>query len=401
MSPEPAGITLILDDEGGRLKNVPDLLSGSGKSKVLYAGNLEEARSGLNAQSPAVVLVSCSSGLSEAEARLADLGVKPGWIIAGATAEQASDPEFLRAAMQARFNDILTVPAEADSLLGALENGMRHVQGPAGAKGKVVVLYSSKGGSGVTTLAVNLALALNHSGGVRIGLLDLDLQCGVVASLLNLQPTQTLGKLGDVPVDDSNTLRDELLSRITNHESGIRVIAAPPVLHDGLNISAEMVTQILRILRDRFDILVVDTPKWVGDRLVAALDEADLILLIAEPQIPALAKVRESLRLFSRFEYPLDKVALLFNRVEKASELQPEEAAEALSRKVYFALPAEAARLLDAANRGVPPLSEAQAKGPFAKSMVEFAEKLRADLGFGVPKAVKKKRGFLFGRRAS
>ena len=63
---------------------------------------------------------------------------------------------------------------------------------------------------------------------------------------------------------------------------------------------------------------------------MASLDESDLILLVTEPQIPSLAKVREALRLFSRFEYPAEKIELLFNRVEKKGELQPEEAAEAM-----------------------------------------------------------------------
>lgn len=394
-----SALVLVLDDGEGPLKTIPPMLEGKGK--VIYAGSLEDARKALDGQTPHIALVGCSAGLEEAAARMADLGMSPGWMIAGATPSQAVDPEFLRAAMQARFNDILTVPPEADVLHAAIENGLRHVQGPEGAKGKVVALYSSKGGTGVSTLAVNLALALNHQGGLRVGVLDLDLQCGVVASLMNLQPTQTLGKLGDVQAADPNALRDELLSRVTNHESGVRVIAAPPVLHDGLNITAEMVGRIIRILRDRFDFLLVDTPKWVGDRLVAALDEADLILLVTEPQIPSLAKIRESLRLFSRFEYPQEKVAIIFNRVAKESELQPEEAAQALSRQAYFSVPEEFSRLLEAANKGVPPLADAAPRGPFAKAVTGLAEKLRADMGFGVPKPQPKKRGFLFGRKAS
>lgn len=394
-----APLVLILDDEQKNLKAVPPMLEGKGK--VVYAGSLEEARGALDGQTPHIALVACASGPAEAEGRLADLGMTPGWLIAGATSGQAADPEFLRGAMQARFNDILSIPPEADALHEAFDNGLRHIQGPEGAKGKVVVLYSGKGGTGVSTLAVNLALALNHQGGLRVGVLDLDLQCGVVASLMNLQPTQTLGKLGDVAAGDANALRDELLSRITNHESGVRVIAAPPILHDGLNITAEMVSRVIRILRDRFDLLLVDTPKWVGDRLVAALDEADQILLVTEPLIPSLAKARESLRLFSRFEYPQEKVALVFNRVSKESELQPEEAAQALSRPAYFAVPEEHARLIEAANRGVPPLADAVARGPFAKAVAGLAEKLRADLGFGAPKSQPKKRGFLFGRKAS
>ena len=399
MSAAFSALILVLDDEKRNLKGAPALLEGKGK--VVYAGSLDEARGALNGESPHIAVVGCSAGADEAEGRLADLGVTPGWMIAGATAEQAADPEFLRAAMQARFNDIVTVPPEGDALLTAFENALRHVQGPEGSKGKVVCLYSGKGGSGVSTLAVNLALALNHGGGLRVGLIDLDLQCGVITSLMNLQPTQTLGKLGDTPSADPNVLRDEVLSRITNHESGVRVIAAPLVLHDGLNITADMVGRIIRILRERFDILLVDTPKWVGDRLVAALDESDLILLVTEPQIPSLAKTRESLRLFSRFEYPQEKAALLFNRVAKESELQPEEAAQALTRPAYFSIPEEHLRLLEAANRGVPPLADPAARGPFAKAVTALADKLRADLGFGAPKPHPKKRGFLFGRKAS
>jgi pilus assembly protein CpaE len=393
-------LTLVLDDDSGSLKSAHEQLKESGKENVVYASSSEEARSGLAGASPSIVLVSCSAGSSEAESLLADLALTPGWVIGGVSAEQASDPKFLRSAMQARFNDIITVPTESETLLQSIDVGLSHIQGSSQSEGKVVVLYSGKGGSGVTALATNLALALNRREGLKIGLLDLDLQCGLVASYLNLQPTQTLGKLGEIPIEDMNAMREEVLSRISSHESGLRVVASPPVLHDGLNISAEMVTQVIRILRGRFDILVVDTPKWVGDRLVAALDESDRILLVGEPQIPSLAKVRESLRLFSRFEYPAEKVELLFNKVVKKGELQPAEAAEALDREVYCSIPDEPQRLTDAANRGAPPLADDVPKGPFANAMTQLADKLCGDLGFANVTNKKSKRGFLFRRKA-
>lgn len=392
-------LTLVLDDENGSLKGAHQLLSEAGRDNVVYASNIEEARSGLNGAAPSVVLVSCFAGSSEAESVLADLAVTPGWVIGGVSAEQAADPQFLRTAMHARFNDILKVPADTESLIQSIEMGLSHIRGSSESQGKVVALYSGKGGTGVSTLAVNLALALNRQGGLKVGLVDLDLQCGLVASLLNLQPTQTLGKLGEIPIEDVGAMREEILSRVTPHESGLRVVASPTVLHDGLNISASMVTQVIRILKDRFDVLIVDTPKWVGDRLVAALDESDLILLVVEPQIPSLAKVRESLRLFARFEYPPEKTELLFNRVNKKGELQPEEAAGALNREVYFSLPDETQRLTDAANRGAPPLAEESPKGGFSAAMIELADQLRMDLGFPYP-APAKKRAFLFGRKS-
>ena len=401
MSSDSAGITLVLDDENGDLKGAPDLLAETGRENIVYAVGVEEARSGLDGATPEIALINCSQGMAEAQSNLADLAVTPGWIIAAATPELASTPEFLRAAMQARFNDVITCPPNAEAFVQSIENGLNHIKGSSGdGGGKVVVLYSGKGGTGVSTIAVNLALALNRPGGLRIGLLDLDLQCGLVASLLNLQPSQTLGNLGDVSVEDMGALREEVHSRITPHESGLRVIASPTVLHDGLNISADLVSKTIRILKDRFDILIVDTPKWVGDRLVAALDEANKILLISEPQIPSLAKARESLRLFARFEYPPDKVELVLNRVEKSGELQSEEAAEALNQKVYVSLPADVQRLTDAANRGTPPLGDDPLKGPFTSATLELADKLRADLGFALAAPPKKKRGILFWRKS-
>jgi len=400
MSPDSEGITLVLDDENRNLKSAPSLLVEAGRENVVYAISVEEARSGLSGKVPEIALISCTGSMAEAKSDLADLAVSPGWIIGAVSSEKASDPEFLRGAMQARFNDILAYPPDSSELLRSIENGINHIQGTSRSGGKVVTLYSGKGGTGVSTLAVNLALGMNREGGLRVGLFDLDLQCGLVASLLNLQPSHTLGNLGDLPLDDTDALREEIYSRITPHEGGLRVIASPTVLFDGLNISADLISRIIRILRDRFDVLIIDTPKWVGDRLVAALDEADRIFLVAEPQIPVLAKTRESLRLFSRFEYPNEKIALIFNRVEKKGELQPEEAAEALSREVYFSVPADSIRLIDAANRGTPPLADESPKGPFAAAITELSEKLRNDLGFAHTVPHEKKRGFLFWRKS-
>jgi pilus assembly protein CpaE len=232
-------------------------------------------------------------------------------------------------------------------------------------------------------------------------LLDVDLQGGSVATLLNIQSRQSLAKLGEVPIEDTTSLREEVISRISNHESGLRVLAAPSVIHDGVSITAEMIANVIKILRERFDIIIVDTPKWVGDRLIATLDEADQILLVAEPEIPSLAKLRESLRLFSRFEFDQEKVELIFNRVDPESELQPEEASEALSRKAYFSIPRETDRLTEAANTGSPPCAEENPKGIFANSIIEMAEKIKVDLGFPPSAPAPKKRRFRLRRKAS
>lgn len=400
MSPESAGPTLILDDDQGNLKNIPELLGNNEENNVVYAVSVEEARSKLGTEAPALAFVSCPNGPMEAETNLAFLGFTPKWLIAGATQEQASDPEFLRAAMQARFNDVLTVPANSEDIQRAVENGIHHLHRETGGSGKILVIYSSKGGVGVSSIAVNLALALHKSSSLRICLLDVDLQGGSVTTLLNIQPTHSLGKLGEVPIENSSSMREEVISRISNHESGLRVLAAPAVIHDGVSITSEMVTSVLKVLRERFDIIVVDTPKWVGDRLVAALDEADRIILVADPEIPSLAKLRESLRLFSRFEIEQEKLELIFNRVDPKSELQPEEASEALSRKAFFSIPIDAS-LVEAANTGSPPCAEEKPKGSFANAIIEMSEKIKVDLGFPPSAPVMKKRGFSFRRKAS
>lgn len=394
------GCLLVLDDENGHLKNVREELLALGKSNVIYADNVEDARNDLGARTPQIVFLSCADGLERGSARASSLGISPDWIIAAATPEQAEDPVFLRAAMQKRFNNILPLPLGTDDIRAALENGMSNIQGPSSRLGKIVALYSGKGGVGVSTIAVNLGLALNRSQNLEVGLLDLDLQCGSVATLLNIKPTHTLGKLGEFPIEDPETLRDEISSRIATHDSGLRIIASPAHLYEGQEISAELVGQMLQYLRSRFDILIVDTPKWIGDRLVTALDEADRILLVSEPQIPSLAKTRESLVIFSRFEYPEGKVELVFNCVDKKDELQPEDVSKSLKRTVYHSIPAEYARLKDAANKGAPPLLEPGAKGAFAKSILALADKLKSDLGFETPAPAKKRRGFLFGRKA-
>ena len=401
MSPESTGLTLILDDEKGNLKNIPELLGNTQEDGIVYAVSVEEARSKLGTEAPALAFVSCPNGPVEAETNLVFLGVAPKWLIAGATQDQASDPEFLRAAMQARFNDVLTVPTNAEDVQRAIENGVHHLHRETGGGGKVLVVYSSKGGVGVSSILVNLALALHKSSGLRICLLDVDLQGGSVATLLNIQPRQSLAKLGEVPIEDTTSMREEVISRISNHESGLRVLAAPSVIHDGVSITSEMITSVIKILRERFDIIIVDTPKWVGDRLVAALDEADRILLVADPEIPSLAKLRESLRLFSRFEFDQGKVELIFNRVDPNSELQPEEASEALSRKAYFSIPRETDTLIEAANTGSPPCAEETPKGIFANAIIEMVEKIKVDLGFPPSAPAPKKRGFSLRRKTS
>ena len=282
-----------------------------------------------------------------------------------------ADADYLRRSMLAGAREFLAKPFSADDLVNSIrrvyELGLSRrmsmgqvtagVDGAARApkkvvrKGKLITVFSPKGGTGRSTIAVNLAVALQALGDHKVGLVDASLQFGDLAVLLNLQPAHSIADL--VPQINELDL-DMINSVLTPHSSGVKALLAPsrPELAD--LVAPEHIKSILEQMLAVFDYVVVDTWPSLHDFMLNILDMSDRILLIATPDIPAIKNARLFFEVTDALQYPEEKTSLLINMADKKGAIGKRDIEASIKHPVALSLPTDERSVLKAANEGIP-----------------------------------------------
>jgi pilus assembly protein CpaE len=240
--------------------------------------------------------------------------------------------------------------------------------------GKIVVVYSPQGGVGVTTIATNTATALMREG-INVLLVDCNLQFGDSGVFLNLQQESSLADLAPT-VDD---LDDAVINNVlVVHDSGLRVLLAPPRPEIAETLQAETISQLVREVSTRYDFTVVDTGTALNDLAISLFDIADKIILVATPTLPAIKNTRLVLDVWDALEYPIEKTVFVLNRMQSERErgrISPEAIENNLKRKVEAQIPIDDRAMISAVNRGVPLVAGDRTRSP-ARELVELANQL-------------------------
>lgn len=216
--------------------------------------------------------------------------------------------------------------------------------------GRIVTVFSAKGGAGKTTMATNLAAVLLDGGRHRVCLLDLDLTFGDVASTLGLDPVRSLvDALGW-----SGGLDDELLASLTTpFRPGLDCILAPAGPGQGARVPAVLVSELLAVLPSRYDFIVVDTPAALSSHVLTALDAAHHQILLTTPERPSLKNLRLTLDMCDLLGYSREVRAVVVNRSDSRVGLSRAEVEDLVRHPIAGHLPSR--RDVPASiNRGVP-----------------------------------------------
>jgi pilus assembly protein CpaE len=317
------------------------------------------------------------------------------------------ETDYLRRAMLAGARDFLTKPPSGDELMSTIrrvyEMGKTRpavmtaqptvpttgaaVGGAPQHDGEVIAVFSPKGGVGCTTIAVNLAIALQGMahGGQKVGMMDTSVQFGDVGVMLNLQAHRSMSDL----VPHLNELDGDMLSSVlAPHGSGVKVLLAPPhpeeaevllttVVSDSAgNTSA--VGALLELMRKEFDIVIVDTWSWVDDVALTVFDAATLIVLVVMPNIPSIKSARLFLEVADRLNYPMDKIALVVNGVDRRMGIRVEQIEQAMI-PVVAQIPLDEQAVQAAVNHGVPFVTR-DVNRPIAQGVMQLAEHVYSTL---------------------
>ena len=223
-------------------------------------------------------------------------------------------------------------------------------------RGKLVVFMHVTGGAGATTMAVNTAYALNEAGGQRRSscLIDLDLQFGGVASLLDLPYSSAMQALIEDPGRLDRTPFEEMLVR---HPTGLQVLTAPrfPVpLHV---LKQATITELLRAAKSRFSHVVVDMPVALATWTDVVLSSATQIYLVTPTTVPAAHRVARLLSLLQSQDLvriPLKIIVNRYNSSAKTGAISPKQFTKAINRPIDHLFPNEYELVLQSQNQGTP-----------------------------------------------
>ena len=234
--------------------------------------------------------------------------------------------------------------------------------------GKIVTVFSAKGGTGKTTISTNLAVTLAAAGTRRVCLVDLDLEFGDVAIALRLTPNRTLVDAVDVNLADE----DNVSALITPFSPGLDCVLAPVSPGDAERIPAAVIADLLGQLRLRYDYVVVDTPSQFSEQVLESLDVSDYHLLLTTPEIPSLKNLRLTLDMLDLLGYSSTNRAVVFNRADDRSGLSSADVEAAISGPISARIPVSH-DVPASINRGVP-ITASDPKHPVSLAVRELAQ---------------------------
>ena len=284
----------------------------------------------------------------------------------------AAHPELIETAFTAGVDDVLVLPQLPETISFAIRKA-RKSGGRVGTplpvdpdvpQGRVVTVFSPKGGTGKTVISTNLAAVLAQRSGQRVLLIDLDLQFGDAAIMLGLDPQRTMNELVQAP---GALDAGKLAGYTTRHRSGLDVLAAPMRPEDAELVTESKVVQLLEVARSAYDVVVVDTSPFFYGPMLAVLRQTDLVLMLCGLDVPTLKNVKLSLRTLDMLGFPAASTRLVLNRVSPNVGLTRADVEGVLHLDVSYEIPNDPV---------VAPAVNSGAVAALAESDSEFAQAL-------------------------
>jgi pilus assembly protein CpaE len=400
MSPKKIRI-LIVDDIAETRENIRKLLQF--ESDVEVVGAARSGKEGIQlAQEldPDVVLMDINMPDIDGIAATDIIRKKTPYIQVVILSVQ-SDQNYMRKAMLAGARDFLTKPPLGDELISAIRRAGEMAQAErakgaqqntattstAGAsnaaasyasasKGKIITIYSPKGGTGCTTISVNLAIALNNED-TRTVLVDASLQFGDVAIFVNEQGKNTILELAPRVDELEPDVVEEIL--INHTASGIRILAAPQRPEMAEKISTDQFIKAVQYLQKMYAYVVVDTSHILSDMILSIIDISDVVILVTTQEIPSIKSARLLLDLLQNMDIKKQRIIFTMNRYDKRIAITPERVSENLKHEISVTIPLDEKIAITAVNRGVPFMLDNKTQ-PVGRGISSLAEAIRARL---------------------
>lgn len=291
------------------------------------------------------------------------------------------DPSSIRRAMIAGAKDYLMTPVREEDLVQSIhqvlaqeEKRRARLAGESNepvASGTVLTVFGAKGGIGKTTIATNLATALVQKSDQSVVLVDLDTRFGDVAILMDIPVERSIADLA-MPEDEIN--KAILQDCLYTHNSGVTILPAPIRPTDWRSVHAGHIERVVTLLAQTYDYVILDTPGTFNDIVARSLELATLVLLVATVDMASLKDTLLALDMLRSWNFPQEKVKLIINSTNEATNVQPQDVKRMLGRDVFWTLPYD--RNISTATQLGMPVVVAKPGSKASESIVELASAL-------------------------
>ena len=250
--------------------------------------------------------------------------------------------------------------------------------------GRVTTVFSAKGGTGVTTIATNLAVALRRLTRKEVLLVDLAPSMGTAAVAMGIEPRYTYLDL----IQNFHRVDEELLrSFLETHESGVHVLASPVSPGDEVSPSSDDLSALIELWKKHFDYIVIDGGSTFSSQLMTVLHRSEDRLMVAIPELPALRNLKRAIDLFVRTNGKIPP-RLILNQYREGSGLSVRDVEEGLAHRVAAVLEKDDAGISNSVNVGRPEVLAG--KSAFAMHLMEFGSEIA-----GSDRIISPRKGFL------
>lgn len=389
---------LIVDDIAETRENIKKLLQFESDLEIVGGARTGQEAIQLAAETkPHVVLMDINmpdmDGITATEAVLEEIPYAQIIILS-----VQNEPDYMRRAMLAGARDFIPKPPSGEELIKAIrelaerakreENKLKAAPQPVMTggggfsatgrlrpEGKILAVYSAKGGVGCTTLATNIAVGLNSPETPAV-LVDTNMQFGDISVFLNLQVKNSMIDLASRADDLDTEIVEEILM---SHQCGLKVLASPPRPEMAEEVHADQVRKVLQYLKRIFAYVIVDTSSTVDDVTLAVLDVTDMLIAVATPDIPAIKDARLLFDLLGVLGLSKERVFFVLNKMDRNSNITAKAVAENLKRPVDGEIPADERAVTTSINRGVPLMLGDKSRPP-ARNLLELIGSIKQRL---------------------
>ena len=310
-----------------------------------------------------------------------------------------NDSNYMRRAMLAGARDFLTKPPDVDDLTSAIRRagelaqteknksvvaaammpqGGAVVSGslvmPSMSQGKIIAVYSPKGGAGTTSVVANLAVAL-QSEQTPVAAVDGNLQFGDLSFFFNQQGKNNIVNLAASSEELDIDIINEVI--IDHKDTGVKILAAPMRPEQADSVTGDQFGSVVKFLAQIYSYVLIDMSSLLTDIALSAIDACDLLIMITTQDIPAIKNARLFLDLASAIGLDAERIMMVMNRYDKRrSNITPEKVAENFKQEFASVIPLDEKIVVPAMDRGVPFISQNRSQ-PVGRAILLLAANTR------------------------
>jgi pilus assembly protein CpaE len=212
-------------------------------------------------------------------------------------------------------------------------------------------VFSPKGGTGCTTIAINLAIALRNLTKEPVLLMDGKLMFGDIALMLNIRSTNSITDL----ISHAGMLDKQLINQVVvEHASGIKVLLSPISAAGAQGIHAEDLYKVITELQATYPFIVIDGGNYLHENTVTMMDSSDKVIVVMNPNLASIRDVRQFFNICHELAYPTEKIMLVLNNSGRKTDIRHDEIEKILMQKITCEIKGDDKLFLPSLNEGIP-----------------------------------------------